>query len=176
MTNLSIARWLSLILGILMIISSVINILNPIESTVAFVRVFSIILVGMGILRLIRYFSSNFFRTGSFLIGAILDIGLGIIMYLNLETSILAFVSLIGFWVLFNAMVEIAIAIDLKQINFKRWWLSLLAGIIGLAFGILLIGNLGLAAIYFVSMISAYLLINGITFISLFFGLKDKRE
>lgn len=176
MKGINVARWLSLIVGILLVISGVVHLLNPIESTIALIQLFSMILITIGVLRIIRYFSSDIFRTGAFLIGGGLDIVLGIIMFKNLETSALAFTSLIGFWVLFNGIIEIAAAIDFKHLEVKRWWLTLITGILGIVFGFLLINSQLLSAIYLTSLVAMYLFISGISFISTFFALSKFRR
>lgn len=175
MRGISFTRWLSLFIGILLIIGGGLHLFNPIEGTIAVVKLFSIILILIGIIRIIRYFSSYVFKTGSFLIGGILDIVLGTIMYRNLETSALAFGILIGFWILFNGIIEIAAAIDFKKLDIKRWWLALITGIIGVVFGFLLINNPLFSAIYLNTIIALYLFISGISFISTFFVLSKFR-
>lgn len=176
MGNLNISRWISLILGILLVITGVVTLFNPIVTTVAFSQAFGILLLSMGVLRLIRYFSTSFFRTGTFLIGAGLDVGLGALMFLNPAMTAAVFVGIIGFWVLFNAIVEVAISIDLKHAGFNRWWLSLILGLFGIIFGIMLVSDARLSTMYFTVLISAYLITNGITFISLFFGYSELKK
>lgn len=177
MRKANVARWLSLIIGILFIISGIINFLNPVLTTVSLVQFIAIMLMATGLLRVIRFFSNDLFRVGSFLMAGILDLILGFLMIKNMTVSVLTFTVLVGFWVLGNGIAEIASSIDLKMIGLNRWWLGLISGIIGVIFGFFLITNQGLSTIYISTMFSVFVIILGVNFISTFMALtKLKRK
>ncbi len=177
MRKANVARWLSLIIGILFIISGIINFLNPVLTTVSLVQFIAIMLMATGLLRVIRFFSNDLFRVGSFLMAGILDLILGFLMIKNMTVSVLTFTVLVGFWVLGNGIAEIASSIDLKMIGLSRWWLGLISGIIGVVFGFFLITNQGLSTIYISTMFSVFVIILGVNFISTFMALtKLKRK
>lgn len=177
MRKANVARWLSLIIGILFIISGIINFLNPVLTTVSLVQFIAIMLMATGLLRVIRFFSNDLFRVGSFLMAGILDLILGFLMIKNMTISVLTFTVLVGFWVLGNGIAEIASSIDLKMIGLSRWWLGLISGIIGVVFGFFLITNQGLSTIYISTMFSVFVIILGVNFISTFMALtKLKRK
>ena len=106
MQRLNRVRWLSLVAGILLIALSIINMLNPVEFTVSLVTFFAASLIVLGVIRIIRYFSWTVFSTGSFLIGGILDVLLGVLMLKNKLASVQVLLILVGFWVLTNAICE----------------------------------------------------------------------
>ena len=176
MGNLNLSKWLSLIIGILLIITGFILFVNPIETTLALVQVISILLIIMGIVRIVRFFSNEIFKSGMFLIGGILDIVLGIIMIYNRPATTIAFLWLIGFWQIFHGINELVLSIDIKQLGFKRWWLGILAGIIGIIFGFMLINNLMLSTVYVSVSIGISMFMFGVTFISTFFSISDKQK
>lgn len=171
MQRLNRVRWLSLVAGILLIALSIINMLNPVEFTVSLVTFFAASLIVLGVIRIIRYFSWTVFSTGSFLIGGILDVLLGVLMLKNKLASVQVLLILVGFWVLTNAIYQIAISIDFKKVGIKNWWIDLLTGIIGVIMGIMLLGDFGLSTYFTAVLISVYTLMFGIAFISTFFGI-----
>lgn len=169
-------KWLSLISGVLLIITGILHIKYPIESTLGIVTMISALFIVLGFMRVIRYFNGGIFSTGSFLVGGILDIILGIIMIKNKPVTALAFTMLIGFWVLVSGISQIAASIDFKKIGMDYWWVDLLSGILGVILGMMLIGDFGLSALYINMMISIYMFIFGIGFIITFFNLNKYRN
>ena len=135
------------------------------------VNVIAIFLIAIGVLRVIRYFTDDMFKTGIFLVGGILDIILGIIVISNQPVSVAAFTTFIGFWQLFSGVSEIVISIDLKRFEMPRWWLGLIAGAFGIILGYMLIQDTVLSSIYISLLVGIYMIVFGVTFISTFFGL-----
>lgn len=169
MNSLKNAKWISLMIGVLLILSGVIFFSRPIESLLSLVNIISFIFIMVGVLRIIRYFTDRIFKSGAFLVGGILDILLGILIIYNQPFSIIAFTTFLGFWQIVSGVSEIAISIDLKKFNLPRWWLGIISGILGIIIGFIFINNPASSSIY----ISFYLLVYGITFISTFFTLSN---
>lgn len=165
------ARWISLIIGILLIINGIIFIANPIESVITLVNVIAVSLIAIGVLRVIRYFTNDMFKSGVFLVGGILDVILGILIVSNQSVSVVTFTTFIGFWQLFSGVSEIVVSIDVKRLGLPRWWLGLISGILGIILGFMLIRNLVFTSVYISMVVGIYMLVFGITFISTFFGL-----
>ena len=78
--SLNITRWISLSLGILLIILGFMFFSNPMESLITLSIWIALMFILTGILRTIRYFTDDMFHTGAFLITSILDILLGVLM------------------------------------------------------------------------------------------------
>lgn len=169
MNSLKNAKWISLLIGILLIISGIIFFSRPIASLMSLVNILSIILIIIGVLRIIRYFTDRMFKSGAFLVGGILDILLGILIMYNQPFSVVAFTTFLGFWQIISGVSEIAISIDLKKFNLPRWWLGIISGILGIIIGFMFINNPASSSIY----IAVYLIFYGITFISTFFTLSN---
>lgn len=173
MKNLNLAKWLSLLLAILFIVTGVVFLFNPIETTLAVVNTLAMIVILIGILKVVRFFSDEFFSTGVFLVGGILDIILGALMLYSQPVSVKTFTIIIGFWELFHGINELAVSIDLKKFKVKGWWLGILAGILGIVFGFMLINDIFLSSVYITITIAIYMFIMGITFISTFLSIRD---
>jgi len=76
--------------------------------------------------------------------------------------SVAAFALVIAFWALFAGSVEIVQAIELKAMM-KHWWVVLLAGLVGVAFGIAaLFYYPGLSLTFAVVMVSWWLTLTGV--------------
>lgn len=171
-------KWLSLIAGVMLIIGGITLLVDPLNTTLGLVQFISSILIAVGIIRVIRYFSDRKNNTGSMLVGGIIDIILGIMMFKNLTASTIAFTTVISFWVLMNATIQIVVSIDFRKIGVKNWWINLILGIIGTVFGIMLIGNFGLSATYISILVASYFIMFGLGFIATFFGIRrlEKRN
>ncbi|RVU55033.1 HdeD family acid-resistance protein [Anaerosphaera multitolerans] len=167
MKNLKNAKWISLIMGALLILGGIIFLSNPLSSLLSLVYVIAAVFIATGILRILRYFTDSMFKTGSFLILGILDVILGIAMVYSQPLSAITLSIFLGFWEIVSGVSEIAISIDLKKSGFPRWWLGLALGILGVILGIMFINNPALPIIY----IGIYMVMYGVTFISTFFGL-----
>lgn len=171
MKKLNITRWLSLIIGILLIVSGGLSLLMPLTTTVSILQFISFMLIAIGLLKIFRYFSNEMFRVGSFLIAGIVDILVGILMFRNIAASMDVFRILIGFWILLVGITEIATSIDLKHMELKRWWLGFISGGLGIILGFALITNVAYFVVYMSIMFSMYMIILGINFISTFSSL-----
>lgn len=71
----------------------------------------------------------------SLVLRGLFGIALGAIIIWRPMESIASFALVIATWALFNGIVQIVHAIDLRAV-FPQWWVQLLGGIVGVAFGI----------------------------------------
>ena len=96
----------------------------------------------------------------------LLGVVVGIYILARPLDSVAAFALVIAFWALFAGSVEIVQAIELKAMM-KHWWVVLLAGLVGVAFGIAaLFYYPGLSLTFAVVMVSWWLTLTGILGIS----------
>jgi uncharacterized membrane protein HdeD (DUF308 family) len=70
----------------------------------------------------------------SLLIRGLLALALGVLILLRPMESIASFALVIAIWALFSGIVQIVHAFDLRNI-YQQWWVMLLSGVIGVAFG-----------------------------------------
>lgn len=172
----SVAKWSSLLIGILALILGFVSIFNPLETSVTLVYVIGFLFILAGIVTIVRYFQTSWFRSGAFMVGGVLSILMGIIMLRHTTASTIALTYLIGFWVLVQGIIDIATSFDLKKFGLSTWWLTLISGILGIIFGIMLLGNFGLAVIYVTVLISIYFFAAGISLITMFFSLSNLQK
>ena len=92
----------------------------------------------------------------------LLGVAVGLYIFARPLDSVAAFALVIAFWALFAGMVEIIQSIELKAMM-KRWWVLLLAGLVGVAFGIAALFNYpGLSLTFAVVLVSWWLTLTGI--------------
>lgn len=173
MNNIKTARILSFLLGILLIIAGILALINPIDTSLALINWVGALLLITGVIRIIRYFTNDLFKTGVFLVGGILDLILGIYMFGNNITSLKALTMVIGFWELFGGISSIAAALDFKRFKIDRWYLGLLSGGLSIIFGYMLITDMQLGIVYISLLLAIHLFVNGLVYISTSLALKN---
>ncbi len=162
------SKWISLLIGIALILTGVTFFVYPIEGTITIINWIGISLIVIGALKIIRYLTHRVFRTGGFLVSAILDIILGIFILGHNITTINALVLLLGFWQLFSGISAIASAIDLQRLRLQRWWLGLIYGAIGIIFGYIIIKETEIGVLYISMLTGINMIMYGVLYISTF--------
>jgi uncharacterized membrane protein HdeD (DUF308 family) len=71
----------------------------------------------------------------SLVLRGLLGIALGVIILSRPIESIASFALVIAIWALFNGVVQVVHAIDLRTV-FPSWWVMLLSGLVSVAFGV----------------------------------------
>jgi uncharacterized membrane protein HdeD (DUF308 family) len=71
----------------------------------------------------------------SLVVRGLLGVALGVFILWRPIESIAAFALVIAIWALFGGVVQIVHAFDVRPV-FTQWWVLLLGGIVGVAFGI----------------------------------------
>ena len=96
----------------------------------------------------------------------LLGLVVGIYIFARPLDSVAAFALVIAFWALFAGSVEVVQAFELKAMM-KHWWVLLLAGLVGVAFGIAALQYYpGLSLAFAVVWVSWWLMLTGILGIS----------
>ncbi len=92
----------------------------------------------------------------------LLGVAVGIYIFVRPLDSVAALALVIAFWALFAGMVEIVHAFELKAMM-KHWWVLLLAGLVGVGFGIAALKYYpGLSLTFAVVWVSWWLTLTGI--------------
>lgn len=169
--TIKMSKWISLFIGLILIITGVSFLFNPLEATVSIINWIGFALIITGFLKIVRYFSHNLFRSGVFLITSILDIILGVFILGNNITSLKILVTVLGFWQLFSGISGIAASIDLQRAKVQRWWLGIIYGVISIVFGYILIKDMQLASIYISFLVGLNMILYGSVYISTFLAI-----
>ena len=108
-------------------------------------------------------------RWVALLIGGILGIGMGVVTFLSPDITAFGLVAVIAAWAVVTGVAEITAAIRLRK-EITNEWLFIVAGVIAVAFGVVLFFAPGEGALAMVLWIGAYALVSGILLVA--FGLR----
>ena len=133
--------WMYLIIGILAFILGVFMLTNPAITYEMMTLLLGLALMVFGIIELfVGLFSRNIFVTrAAVLIGAILNIVLGILLAANPGIAALTLPLILGMWMLYQSFMMISYAGDLKGFKVKGYGLTLFCGIVLLILALLIL-------------------------------------
>ena len=100
-------------------------------------------------------------RWGTLLLGGVLGIVAGMVTFLWPGITAVALLALIALWAIVTGLAEISAAIQLRRVITGEW-LLVLAGLLGVAFGILLIARPAVGALAVVFWIGMYAIFAGV--------------
>jgi uncharacterized membrane protein HdeD (DUF308 family) len=101
------------------------------------------------------------------------SIAVGVFIFARPLDSVAAFALVIAFWAIFGGMVEIVHAFQLRQ-AMNHWWVMLLAGVVGVGFGVAaLVYYPTLALTFAVVWVAWWLLLTG--FLGIYASLQLRR-
>ena len=146
--------WL-LIIGILLALCGVYVIFNPITALLAsamFVGLVFIIL-GAGYLMVFREKNSYWM-----LALGILDLIIGILFIGNLGITIVSMPVILGLWILFNAITEIVMGIEMKRTFDPNWQILFWGGVGGIIFSLLIFAYPVVGTFMITALIGIYLI------------------
>ena len=133
--------WMYLIIGVLAFILGVFMLVNPAITYEMMTLLLGLALMVFGIIELIvGLFSRNIFVTrAAVLIGAILNIVLGILLAANPGIAALTLPLILGMWMLYQSFMMISYAGDLKGFKVKGYGLTLFCVIVLLILALLIL-------------------------------------
>lgn len=149
--------WISLILGIVFILTGIWVILTPLTSYIALSLLFSIMFFVNGILEIIFAISNRHKLDGWGwqLTGGLVDLLLGLILLAIPGISMIVLSVFVGFGLMFRSMIITGFSFDLKHYHVPGWGWLLALSVIAMLFSFMLIFNpvfAGLTIVYFTAM------------------------
>jgi uncharacterized membrane protein HdeD (DUF308 family) len=109
---------------------------------------------------------------GTLLLEGLLAIAVGVLAVLWPARMALTFVWLIGFWAIFSGVLEIASAVRMRKVIDHEWALGI-AGVLSIAFGLLMFYRPVAGGVAVVWWLGAYVLLMGVLMIVLGFRLRS---
>jgi uncharacterized membrane protein HdeD (DUF308 family) len=164
--------WLFLLTGIAWLVFSLVIFRFDITSATSIAILFGIVAIVAGV---DEFMAIGVSTTGWKIVHGILGVifvVVGIFAFIEPGSTFAALASLIGFFLLFKGIFDIAVAITTKG-EFELWWLQLVAGIIEIGLAFWVAGNFREKAILLVVYVGIVALSKGITEIMLAFKLKS---
>lgn len=164
--------WLQLLSGILMIVSGILFFTNPtfVPSIFIYILAFSTLASGISALIFVIQNRNHPLVPTSFLLNAVLNILLGILLFFVDPVSLgVVLIYVLAGWMLLQSIFQIFGALRLKRIQFSSWWVGLVIAILGIVLAVLcLINPMGLLT-GFAIITGIYLLVYGVVRVVEFF-------
>jgi len=163
--------WIAL-RGVVAIVFGVIAFFEPQSAFAALVLLFGAYAFVDGVFALIALFrGAGKDRFWTLVLEAVVGIGIGVLTIARPATTALVFLYYIGIWAILTGVFELMAAIRLRKEITGEFWLGL-AGVLSIAFGILLFVVPGSAALALTIWIGAYAFIFGVMLLLLAFRLR----
>ncbi|HET9156228.1 MAG TPA: HdeD family acid-resistance protein [Myxococcaceae bacterium] len=162
--------------GVLAIVFGVIAFFEPQSAFAALVLLFGAYAFVDGVFALIALFrGAGKDRFWTLVLEAVVGIGIGVLTIARPAATALALLYYVGIWAILTGIFELAAAIRLRKEITGEFWLGL-AGVLSIAFGILLFVVPGSAALALTIWIGAYAFVFGVMLLLLAFRLRRHAE
>lgn len=163
--------WIAL-RGVVAIIFGVIAFLEPQSAFAALVLLFGAYAFVDGVFALVSLFrGASKDRFWVLVLEAVVGIGIGVLTIARPAATALALLYYVGIWAILTGVFELIAAIRLRKEITGEFWLGL-AGVLSIAFGVLLFAVPGPAALALTIWIGAYAFIFGVMLLLLAFRLR----
>ena len=135
------ARLGYILISIALCVLGIVSIAVPTLSAVLICRISGVLMILFGIIKILGYCSRDLYRLAfqHDLASGILLLALGTVMLVRTKPMVYALCTVLGIYVLGDALLKIQIAIDSKVFGLRKWWLILSAAILTGVVGFLLI-------------------------------------
>jgi uncharacterized membrane protein HdeD (DUF308 family) len=160
--------WVPVIRGIAAIVFGVLALVSPAIGLFALVIMWALYALADGVfnLMLAGHAGRAGTRWGWYLFEAIVSIAAGVLTFVYPGITAMVLVFVIATWAILTGVIEIAAAIELRHVVRGEWMLAL-AGVLSVAFGVLLFAFPGAGALALVWLIGSYAIVFGLLLIGL---------
>ena len=165
------SRVLWLIFGIALIVSGIVAIKYPLNTTITVAYIIGFLMIFSGISSIFYFVSLRHLSgSGIILLYGIVSTICGIIIISNLLISAAVIPYFVAIFTIVRGAVSITSSIDLKKNGYDKWGWTLFSGILTIIAGIILTFNPLLGTVYLSVVLGCGLILYGIITIQLWFG------
>lgn len=150
--------WL-LIISILLMLSGVYVLFNPISALITSAIFLGIIFIVIGTAYLLSFKQLNSYML---LALGILDIMIGVLFLTNIVATATSMPVIFGLWILFNSIAEIVMGVEMRSNGIAHWRYLCGMGIAGLIFSLLVLIMPTIGTVAITLIIGLYLIIYGV--------------
>lgn len=161
--------WVSLLLGVVFIIMSLVAFKNPGSDLMAIAMVFGIGAIAKGISEIMFRRTLDVYtgyKANGVLVLGILDIIIGVYLLFNLQASILALPYVFAIWFIVDSFFTIFTSDYAKILGKSTYYFTIIGGVVGVILGIMLFVNPVVAALTLSFLVGFYFMWTGIMYIS----------
>lgn len=160
-------NWMSFLVGVLFLLVSLITFRHPGTSLVAMVIYFAITAIINGIYSLFirtRFKELTGYRSTGFLVLAIAEILIGLILLFRLDTGIIALAYVFALWFIMDSIRNLFLLSPTRFVSAPLYWFSMIINILGIFVGFSLFVDPIVSLLTLSFLVGVYLLINGIIY------------
>ena len=160
--------WVLMLRGIVAILFGILSFALPGISLASLVLLFGAFCLADGLMAAWTAFSNRRQKENSWLllIGGLLGIGVGLLTIFQPAVTALALVFYVAIWAIGTGVVQVVMAIRLRQ-EIDNEWMLILAGLASLALGALLMARPGPGALALLWLIASYAIVFGLLLVVL---------
>ncbi len=165
---LSARWWVPVIRGLAAIIFGVLALIAPSIGLLALVIMWGVYAIADGVFNLVLATRAG--RAGGswgwYLVEGLVSIAAGVVTFAYPGITALVLLFIIAAWAIVTGIAEIAAAVELRRLVSGEWMLAL-AGVLSIAFGVLLFAAPGAGALAVVWLIGGYAIVFGVLLVGL---------
>jgi uncharacterized membrane protein HdeD (DUF308 family) len=158
--------WVSVVRGLVAVALGIFAFVWPIATITALVLVFGAVAVADGILAIAAGIAARKLTTDWWvlLVQGFVGIGIGVLTVIYPSITALALVVLVALWAIALGVLQVIAAVKLRRDISGEWWVGL-GGVLGIAFGVLLMMNPVVGGIAVVWLIGVFAMLWGVMLI-----------
>ena len=165
--------WSHVILGIILLALGIVILIFPEASYITMSVLFGIVIALSGIMYIWMGFQRQLKGKGWYIVGGIVELGLGIFLTLNPALSAIALPMVLGFWLLFKGFSLLGLTLSVRSGEYAGWGVAVFSGAMLILCGmIILMQPLLYGAEAVILWTGVSLIIGGCTYLNLGFKLK----
>lgn len=164
MTRLKRIKYMYSILSLCLVGVGIVLMNSPLKALASVYRFCGVILILLGIVKMIGYFSKDLFQLAfqfDFAIGVIFDV-IGIFLLFQTDRMMEIATVCIGIIMLVDALLRIQTTMDAKRFGVKKWWVLLLISLTAAVIGVLLLLMPRKGTAMLIQLVGLNLCINGV--------------
>lgn len=166
--------WLVALRGVAALLFGLLTLFNPAVTLAALVLLFGAYALVDGVFTIVSALANRHGESHwvALLVGGVLSVALGVLTFLMPGVTAVVLLYCVAAWAIVTGGAQIAAAIRLRKVITGEWLLAL-AGVLSVAFGLVLVVFPGAGALAVALWIGAYAIVLGIVLIAFAFRLRS---